>query len=598
MASPVNSSGAIEMPQRFVDIDLSPPPPSPSQQQHRNPAPNFRLPVDSEHKAKKLDLFSFAQPHMRSFHLSWIAFFTCFTSTFAAPPLIPVIRDNLDLTKLDVGRASIASISGSILSRFLMGPVCDLVGPRYGCAILIMITAPPVFCMPLVSDPTGFIIVRFCIGFSLATFVSCQFWMSTMFNTKIVGMANGFTGGWGDFGGGVTQLLMPLLYQLILKFGANDFTAWRIAFYVPGLMHVFMGLAVLILGQDLPDGNYRDLKEQGHKTKDSFGKSREKLCPWASLLCSDLGKKMFLDKFCSVEKCIRSCRDAFTFFLLLLLGILTLLFLVLIFLLFLQVLRNAAKNYRTWLFAFVYGYSFGVELTVFNNIAEYFYDEFGLHLGTAGIVASIFGLANFISRPMGGILSDVIARSYGMRGRLWILFLFQTVGGLMCVLLGFMNTLGTAIGIVILFSIFLQAACGATFGIVPFVSRRSLGVLAGLTGGGGNLGGVVTQLIFFTNETFSFEAGFSLMGAMSVGCSLALLGVYFPQWGGMLCRASSDPGATEEAYYLAEWSEEEKAKGMHLTALKFAENSHSERGRMRSGASSQPQPSAVVNPIL
>lgn len=69
--------------------------------------PKFALPVDSEYKAKALNLFSLSRPHMLSFHINWIAFFITFLATFASAPLVPIIRDSINLEQFQ------ANVAGS-----------------------------------------------------------------------------------------------------------------------------------------------------------------------------------------------------------------------------------------------------------------------------------------------------------------------------------------------------------------------------------------------------------------------------------------------------------------------------------------------------
>ena len=100
------------------------------------------------------------------------------------------------------------------------------------------------------------------------------------------------------------------------------------------------------------------------------------------------------------------------------------------------------------------------------------------------------------------------------------------------------NMSGACLAIMILFSIFVQAAEGLHYGVVPYVSRPALGVVSGMVGAGGSLGSVIALAIFFSGA-FRVDLGLAYMGIYICAVTLLLFIVYFPDMGGMLLK----PGA-------------------------------------------------------
>merc|ERR1719440_556809 len=157
---------------------------------------------------------------------------------------------SLDLKKTEIGTANISAVSTNIVMRAVTGFLCDIFGPRRALALLLFSTCPAIFGMLFVQNANGFIACRALIGVGLATFVTSQVWCSQMFNKKIVGLANATSAGWGNLGGGVTNLAMPLIFMGILSSAKGtgpereDFS-WRLCYIMPLMMHIIGGCAAL-----------------------------------------------------------------------------------------------------------------------------------------------------------------------------------------------------------------------------------------------------------------------------------------------------------------------------------------------------------------
>ena len=210
--------------------------------------------MNIRNKATRLHLADFSTPPMRAFHMAWLAFFLCFFSWFGVAPLMPVIRQELHLTKAQTGNSIIASVALAVVGRLLIGWLCDRFGPRKTHAALLMAGAVPVICIGLSHDYITFLVFRLAIGIIGASFVVTQFHTSVMFAPNVVGSANAAAAGWGNLGGGVTQMVMPLLFSAFLSLGAGAWWGWRLAMFVPGAAMFLCGIAYYFLTQDTPDG--------------------------------------------------------------------------------------------------------------------------------------------------------------------------------------------------------------------------------------------------------------------------------------------------------------------------------------------------------
>ena len=414
-------------------------------------------------KATSINIFSLKTIQMRTFHLTWFAFFLAFFGWFGIAPLMVVVRDDLGLTKTEIGNTIIASVAITIAARLLIGWLCDRIGPRLAYSGLLILGSIPVMCIGLAQSYETFLLFRLAIGVIGASFVITQYHTSVMFAPNVVGAANATTAGWGNLGGGVTQMAMPLVLAAVLMFGVGEVVGWRVAMVVPGVALLLMGIAYFRLTQDSPEGNYSKLRAEGRMPS------------------------------------ALSVRGTFI---------------------------EAAKDYRVWALFLIYGACFGVELTINNIAALYYHDRFGLSVGAAGLIAGLFGLMNIFARTLGGMFGDKAGIKFGLRGRVMFLGTVLLLEGIALIVFSQMSVLFLAVGAMIVFSLFVQMSEGATFSVVPFINKRALGSVAGIVGAGGNAGAVAFGFLFRI-ETLAISQAFLFIGIAVLAASALVFVVRF-----------------------------------------------------------------------
>lgn len=310
-----------------------------------------------------------------------------------------------------------------------------------------------------------------------------------MFTKEIAGSANAFTAGWGNLGGGITQLfvgsflfpafrdgLLPHPYTKTQLSHARELS-WRIVCCIPAFIGLLTGIWCIYTTDDCPKGNFKDLKKHGTMANVSAANS----------------------------------------------------------------FRRGAFNINTWLLFILYACSFGVELTMYNGAASYFNSEYHLTTEKAGAIASIFGFFNFFARYMGGWMSDLANGYAGMRGRLILHVLLQIGQGALIVAFPFAPDVIGAIIIMTFASLFFQASNGSAFGIVPYVDQ-TLGGVKGIVGAGGNVGAVLFAYGF---RQTTYKNAFIIMGSCVLGSALLPFFIFIKGHRGILFGQDSEAVRTQ-----------------------------------------------------
>ena len=430
--------------------------------------------MELQNKATRINLFNFSTPQMRAFHMSWFAFFLCFFAWFGIAPLMNIVREEMSLTKEQIGWCIIGSVAITVIARLFIGWLCDQIGPRLAYTWLLVLGAIPVMGIGFAHDYTTFLIFRIAIGAIGAAFVITQYHTSLMFAPNCVGTANATTAGWGNLGGGVTQMVMPLIFGLFVGIlGFSDSIGWRASMFLAGLVCALTGIAYYFLTQDAPDGNFKELREAGKMPQ----KAQQK------------------GQFLSV-----------------------------------------CKDHRVWALFVIYGACFGIELTINNVAALYFLDYFDYFksmdttkaVKMAGLFAGLFGLMNIFARTLGGIFGDRFGQKWGLSGRVKWLFIAVFCEGIALMVFSQMSVLAMALPSLIVFSLFVQMSEGATYSVVPFINKKALGAVSGIVGAGGNAGAVTAGFLFKT-QAINWPTALFILGAIVTCCAFLTFLVRFSE---------------------------------------------------------------------
>jgi len=161
-----------------------------------------------------------------------------------------------------------------------------------------------------------------------------------------------------------------------------------------------------------------------------------------------------------------------------------------------------------------YAITFGGELAVEQMLPAYFEKLFHVSVATAGIMGAGFAFANFIARPLGGILGDRVGRKPIMI----VTLAGSAIGFLLIPLINAQWPLWAAMALVIGVGIFLMGGNGANFCIAPLIRKPLTGQIAGLIGAYGSVGSVAFMTILLLTNPATFFACMAATALVGWGC--------------------------------------------------------------------------------
>ncbi len=216
-----------------------------------------------------------------------------------------------------------------------------------------------------------------------------------------------------------------------------------------------------------------------------------------------------------------------------------------------------ATRYGTVVLALAYVMTFGLELSMNGWLATYYREGFNTqNLTLAATFAATFSVAAGLLRPIGGYVSDRVARNetnilpvfQGHYREQWtfvaLCFVVLTMFGM--TLAGLTGQVLLAVGAGFLVGMGCAFAEGAIFAQVPAMFPDSSGAVAGVVGGIGTVGGIVYPLVYAAPFLANLHIGYAIVGASMIPIVLLTAWVFQPRIASVADEAGfvgSDPSS-------------------------------------------------------
>ncbi len=478
---------------------------------------------------ERLNLLDLKQENIRILHYTWFAFFMTFVVWLGLGPLMPFIKESLQLTDQQAKVLLILNVAMTIPSRIIVGMLVDKLGPRIMYTSILVLGGLISIAFAWADSYEKLALLRFLSGFIGAGFVVGIRMIGEWFPAKQTGFAQGIYGGWGNFGSAGAAVTLPFIAA---TFEGPD--GWRIAITIAACVAIAYGILYYFLVSDTPKGStYFKPKKTGAMEVTSRGD----LILYALMnlpLYLALGLLTWKLSPAGMGLLNELAVDLVYVGLALLYGVQ----LWKIWHINGHILKEPVPELHRYKFKQVaildwaYLVTFGTELAVVSMLAMFYVEWFDLPKVTAALLAGVYPFLNLVARPGGGWISD----RFGRKRTLVVVFAGIAASFLALGLVDQQWPVWLVVALTIAGGLFSKAGSGAVYAMVPLIQRRMTGQIAGMVGAFGNVGAVMFLTV---NSLVDYDQFFLFIGIVA-GIVFLLILIFLEEPSGKMVETLPD----------------------------------------------------------